>query len=358
MKRFLALCTALVWLAVCFPAAAEPQKYSRSMLGIFDTEIILQGYCESQADFDRAADGLAELLTEYDKIFDAYHSYSGVNNLWYVNRSAGTAPVEIPDALFELLAWCKAQWESGRRETNVALGAVLSIWHDYRTAGLEDPSAAQLPPMEALEAAAEHTDFDQVILDAEASTVFFADPLITLDVGAVAKGFAADKAQAYLSTEMPSFLLSLGGNVVVGQPPQDGRAHWGVSVQDPNAALLSSTPGTDILDILYVDSLSVVTSGDYWRFYVVDGQRYHHIIDPKTLMPAAYLRQVTVVCESSLLADFLSTALFTLPYEEGRSLVDSLPGVEAIWALPDGTVKLSGGMARYAYSQGATAYGQ
>lgn len=355
MKRFVALCAALVLLAVCFPAAAEPQKYSRSMLGIFDTEIILMGYCESQSDFDRAADGLAELLEEYNKLFDVYNAYPGLNNLWYVNRNAGAAPVEIPEALFELLSWCKAQWESGRQETNIALGAVLSIWHDYRTASLADPSAAQLPPMEMLEAAAEHTDFNQVILDAQASTVFFADPLLTLDVGAVAKGFAADKAQAYLSAEMPSFLLSLGGNVVVGQPPRDGRAHWGISVQDPNAALLSLLPGTEILDILYVDSLSVVTSGDYWRFYVVDGQRYHHIIDPKTLMPAAYLRQVTVVCESSLLADFLSTTLFTLSYEEGLSLVDSLPGVEAIWALPDGTIKLSDGMARYAQSQGATA---
>lgn len=358
MKRFLTLMTVLTLLTACYPAGAEISKYSRTTLGIFDTEITLMGYCESQAEFDRVADGLTELMIEYNKIFDAYNAYPGLNNLWYMNRNAGTAPVEVPRPLFELLSWCKEQWDGGRREANVAMGAVLSIWHDYRAAGLEDPSAAQLPPQDVLEEAAEHTDFDQVILDAEAGTVFFADPKITIDVGAVAKGFAADKAQAYLSAEMPSFLLSLGGNVVVGEPPKDGRAHWGVSVQDPNAALLSSIPGTSYLDVLYVDSLSVVTSGDYWRYYVVDGQRYHHIIDPKTLMPAAYLRGVTVVCESSLMADFLSTTLFTLSYEEGLSLVDSLPGVEALWALPDGTVKLSGGMARYASSLGATAYAQ
>ena len=96
-----------------------------------------------------------------------------------------------------------------------------------------------------------------------------------------------------------------------------------MGVQDPQADPVQvALGGTDILDVLAVHDLTVVTSGDYWRYYVVDGKKYHHIIDPETLMPSTKMISVSVVCESSLLADYLSTTLFILPYEEGLQLVE------------------------------------
>ena len=343
--------TAVCVLVSVFPAASAEgyAKYIRREMSIFDTEISFIGFAPSEEAFETAYAPVVEMLEKFDHIFDGYNAYGDLHNLYYVNRHAAQAPVEVPDELFDLISWCKEQWNAGQRTTNIAMGAVLSIWHEYREAGIADPENAKLPPMEALTAASKHTNFDDVILDAENKTVFFADPLLTLDIGAVAKGWAADAVLPYLYEAMPSFLLSLGGNVYAGQAPMDGRSAWAVGVQDPRAdALTVAVGGTEILDVIDVHDLTVVTSGDYWRYYMVDGERYHHIIDPDTLMPSRQMLSVTVVCESSTLADFLSTTLFVLSYEEGLSLVESLDKVEAMWVLPDGTIQASSGMGRYA----------
>lgn len=351
---FALVCAAAVT-AACAAAPGDGgvsyTKYSTVRLNVFDTEITLIGYVQSQEAFDQASEEAFALLTKLDRIFDAYNAYDGVNNLYYLNRHAAQSPVSVSRELFDLISWCRQKWDEGIRGTNIAMGAVLSIWHDYRAAGNSDPENASLPPMDDLKAAFAHTDFGQVVLDAEKMTVFFSDPYLTLDIGAVAKGYAADAACELLSRSMPSFLLSLGGNVYAGEKPLDGRKAWAVGVQDPRAkGLEASVSGSDILDIIDVSGLSVVTSGDYWRYYTVDGVRYHHIIDPETLMPSTRMQSVTVVCKSSTLADFLSTALFVNSYEDGLALVESLDGVEAMWVLSDGSIQYSPGITKYVRS--------
>ncbi len=332
------------------PAVSAPDatRYSRREYDLFDTEVILMGFAASQEEFTRVTDRTVEQLREYNRIFDGYNAYGDLHNLYYVNEHAAQAPVEVPQVFFDLLIWCRDQWQQGCRKTNIAMGAVLKIWHDYRTEGINHPENAQLPPAELLSEAAGHTRFDDLVLDKDSRTVYFADPLLRLDLGAVAKGYAADLVLPDLMRDMPSFLLSLGGNVYTGNAPMDGRTAWNVGVQDPKAdAAVVAAGGTDILDVLQVHDLTVVTSGDYWRFYVVDGKKYHHIIDPDTLMPSEKMVSVTIVCESSLLADYLSTTLFILPYEEGKKIIDSMPGVEAMWVEPDGTILATEGFARY-----------
>ena len=224
------------------------------------------------------------------------------------------------------------------------MGAVLSVWHSFREAGVAVPS------LKLLTARSEHCDFDDVIIDAENGTVYFADPGLSLDLGAVGKGWATEAvAQWLLASEMPNFIISAGGNVRCGEKPRDGRDRWGVGVQDPNDIF-----GTKYIDVLWLTGLSVVSSGDYQRYYTVDGVRYHHIIDPDTLFPSTYMRQVTIVTLDSGYADALSTALFLMPYEEGRAFVDSLEGVEACWVLNDGTVEYTDGMKALLQSCGAT----
>ena len=119
-------------------------------------------------------------------------------------------------------------------KTNVAMGAVLSIWHEYREAGIEDPENAELPPMDELKEAALHVNIDDMIIDEAASTVYLRDPLMSLDVGAVAKGYATEQAaEAIEASGRTSVLLSIGGNVrAIGVKP-DGSA-WNVAIQNPD----------------------------------------------------------------------------------------------------------------------------
>ena len=319
------------------PLAAAQQRYSIMYLDTFDTLIQLIGFAQSEETFNRVAESAHKSFQHLHKLFDAYNDYTaeGVVSIYTLNQRAAESPVQVDPVLMDLLKFCREMQPTLHHTVNVAMGSVLSIWHDYREAGLSDPSAAQLPPMDLLTEAAQHVNMDDVVLDEENCTVFFRDPALKLDVGSVAKGYATEfVARQLAASDMPSFIISAGGNVRVGAAPADGRKAWGIGVQKPEGYVLS-TSEDDLLETFYVSGMSVVTSGDYQRYYVVDGKRYHHLIDPVTLMPGEYYRAVTILTQDSGMADMLSTTAFLLPYEESRALIDSLEGVEALWVMPD-----------------------
>lgn len=326
MKRILcALFICCLLLSGCSAGEkAEKTVYDATFLTLFDTLTTIRGYADSQEAFTEISQPIYEELLRYHQLFDIYKEYEGLNNLKTINDNAGIAPVEVDSAIIDLLTDCREYYELTGGKVNVAMGSVLNLWHEARSAGIDDPAHAALPEMAALEEAAAHTDFDAVIIDEANSTVYLSDPAMRLDVGAVAKGWAAQRA----AEKAPSgLLLSVGGNVCATGPKDENGTPWIVGVNDPD--------GGDYLHTIYVTSGSVVTSGDYQRYYVVDGEVYHHIIDPQTLMPSTYWRSVTIVCADSGLADALSTALFLLPLEEGRTLLESC-GAEAMWADAEG----------------------
>ena len=345
---------ALLLVALCLPAGAVMNKYSTMYLDSFDTVITLIGYAESEETFNEQADQVHEMFLYMHKLFDTYNSYEdeGIVSIFTLNERAAQELVAVDPILFSLLTFCKANYALCHEQVNVAMGSVLSIWHEYREAGLADPEHAQLPPMEALEAASGHMNIDDLVLDEENMTVYFADPQLRLDVGAVAKGYATELiSQMLLAGPMPSFIISAGGNVRTGISPQDGRKAWGVGIQDPDGSVFGLS---DYVEVLYIHDISVVTSGDYQRYYEVDGQRYHHLIDPETLMPDTDFRSVSIITEDSGYADMLSTAALLMPYEESRAFIESLDGVDAIWLFPDGSMQMTDGAMKVAKSCGAT----
>lgn len=353
-KLAAALLFAVLMAAALLPVSAEMTKYSTMYLDTFDTVIQLIGYAESEEVFTAQAEQLHQMYLYLHKLFDTYNSYEdeGIVSVYTLNERAAQEPIEVDPILFGLLSYCKSNYALCQEQVNVAMGSVLSIWHDYREAGLEDPEHAQLPSTEELTAAAEHIDIDDLVLDSENMTVYFADPQLKLDVGAVGKGYATEiVAQMLESGPMPSFLISAGGNVRAGAMPQDGRKAWGVGIQDPDGAVFGLS---DYVEVLYIAGLSVVTSGDYQRYYTVDGVNYHHLIDPDTLMPSTDFRSVSIITADSGYADMLSTTAFLMPYEQSRAFIESLEGVDAIWLFPDGSMQMTEGAMAIARSCGAT----
>ena len=310
-KRFVSallagvLCLSL--LAGCASKKKELTRYSTVFYDVFDTVTQVIAYCESEEEFNTQMDALHADLITYNQLYDIYNDYPGVTNVKTINDNAGSAPVEVDDRILSMLELADQMYQTTNGKLNIAMGSVLNIWHNYREAAeaAETDADNKLPTMEELEAAAQHCDINNVIIDADAKTVYLADPEMSLDVGSVGKGYAVEMVcQAAEARGLTSALVSVGGNL---------------------------------------SDMALVTSGDYQRYYVVDGKRYHHLIDPDTLFPAAYFNGVTVLCSDSGLADCLTTGLFCQPLEDGMKIVESLDGVEAMWCTPDQQVITSSG---------------
>lgn len=333
MKRFIPLLLCCVLLSGCtWTPSPSPKQYNATFLNLFDTVTTIVGRAPSKEAFEEKAQAVHDELLTYHQLFDIYHDYPGINNLKTVNDSAGSHPVKVDQKIIDLLLDCKEYYTLTKGRVNVAMGSVLKLWHDARSDGFNDPVNAVLPDAQALKDAANHTDFNAVIIDEAASTIYISDPKTRLDVGAVAKGWATQRA----AENAPSgLLISVGGNVCATGPKDTQGTPWVVGIQNPNG-------GSEYLHTIYVASGSVVTSGDYQRTYMVDGKLYHHIIDPDTLFPSTYWRSVSIVCADSGLADALSTALFLLPQTEGQALLDQCDA-EAMWVDSQGTISYSPG---------------
>lgn len=311
--------------------APEQKQYTATFLDLFDTVTTIVGRAESEETFRAQAQAIHDDLLEYHRLFDIYEEYEGISNLKTINDNAGLAPVQADARIIELLIDCREYCEATDGKVNAAMGSVLSLWHDARSEGIDDPANAHLPDEHALREAAQHADFSSVVIDEEAGSVYLADPQMKLDVGAIAKGWAAQKA----AEKAPSgLLISVGGNVCATGPKDESGTPWVIGIQDPDSS--------DFLHTIYLSEGSVVTSGDYQRAYAVDGTLYHHIIDPDTLYPARLWRAVTVVCADSGTADALSTALFLLPQEEGQALLDRYDA-QAVWVAEGGEMLYSPG---------------
>lgn len=336
-KRLIAaLLAAVLLLTGCSTAGQNKvNRYNASFLNIFDTVTTIVGYAETEDEFKKTAEDVRDKLLVYHQLFDIYNDYAGIANLKTINDNAGVAPVKVDQKIIDLLKFCRDMSAASDGAVNIAMGSVLSLWHDAREAGIDDPDNAVLPDKAALAEAATHTSFDTIIIDEAASTVYISDPAERLDVGAVAKGWAVERV---CEDSPDGLLVSVGGNVKATGPKADGT-DWVAGIQNPDDA-------NAYLNTVYVRDVSVVTSGDYQRYYTVGGVRYHHIIDQSTLFPASYWRSVTILCRDSGLADALSTALFTLPQDKGQALLDKFDA-EALWMDMSGQLIYSPGFKDY-----------
>ena len=330
-------------------AADGPQRYSTVFYDVFDTVTQVIAYCDSEEEFTAQMDALHADLVEYNQLYDIYNDYDGVTNVKTINDNAGIAPVTVDDKILGMLELAQTMYDTTGGKLNIALGSVLNIWHNYREAALADDNDSnnQLPTQEELDAAAQHCDIANLIIDEDAKTVYLADPAMSLDVGSVGKGYAVEQAaQAAEARGLTSALISVGGNLrAIGTKP-DG-SQWSGGVENPWNASEVYTADSSYVSAVNMSDKALVTSGDYQRYFVVDGVRYHHLIDPATLWPAKYFNGVSVLCPDSGVADCLTTGLFCMPLEEGRQLIESLDGVEALWCTTDGQLVKSSGWADY-----------
>lgn len=321
----------------------KKERFSSSFLDLFDTASTVIAYDDSQEAFDAHLEQFHQKLEEYYQLYDIYSAYDGVVNLYNVNKDAKNGPVKVDSRITDLLEYCRYVYDLSGGKTNVCFGTVLSLWHDSREYAESNPDNASLPDMNALKKAAEHTDFDDLIIDKENHTVYFADPELQLDVGAVAKGYAVKEVCKWAQENLwSSAAISIGGNVCTfGYKNDDGKTLWNIGIENPD------TTADDYLVNVKITDLSVVTSGDYQRYYTVDGKKYCHIIDPDTLMPSEFVSGVSVITPDSALGDALSTTLFNMSVEEGKAIIEKMENVEAVWVDKEYRTIYSSGFEKY-----------
>ena len=321
----------------------EPQMQAKSYYDCFDTVSVIFSYLGDEADiFEKNCETVSDILTFYHRQFDIYYEYSNINNLKTVNKNAGIAPVEVAPELIDFLIYAKELYNITLGKTNIAIGAVTKLWHDAREHSTKKPESAYIPSTEDLTFASAHCDINNLIIDRNASTVFITDEYMQLDVGAVGKGYATEKAaEALIELGVSSYVLNIGGNIRAIGTKVNGEG-WITGITNPDKSSDES-----FVRRVVIKNTSLVTSGDYERYYTVNGEKYHHIIDPETKMPAQYFASISVFTEDSALADALSTALFCLSYEDGINMINGIGNVEVLWVYRDGTVKMTDGVVLY-----------
>lgn len=246
-----------------------------------------------------------------------------------VNRAAGLAPVAVPEELFGLVARALDIGRETDGAFDISWAALWGLW-DFRA------EAPIVPSAEAIADRVARVDYRSVVLDSAARTIFLPAAGMKLGLGGIAKGYALERAAALLGERgIEDFLLVSGGQVYA-RGTRGGRP-WQVGVRDPRGAR------DEVFATLPLAGSSLSTSADNESFFVADGVRYHHILDPKTGWPARGLRSATVLHADPTLADALSTAVLVLGRERGLAVATRL-GAEALVVDSQGAVAMTPGL--------------
>lgn len=329
MKKITILASAFL-LCACSPAPQEKKAYDASTLQAgFDTVITLKLYTESEDEFNEVFQESMRRFLYYNNLFDKYNDYE-INNIKTINDNAGIQPIEVDQELIDMLLLSKKYSEMSHYQFDVTIGPILSLWHDVREKAEADEDYT-LPTEQQLQEAKACSGWDKVEIDDEKNTVYLNNPCASLDVGAVAKGYATQLVANYLTSNgYVNGFINAGGNVQILGSKIDGSP-WSTGILAP--ALKNSAQ--TLVSIQLNEADAFVTSGDYQRFFLYNDEIMHHIIDPDTLYPARHAKSITILTKDSGIADILSTTLFTMTYEEGLSFIkkvqDSGIEAQAVW---------------------------
>jgi thiamine biosynthesis lipoprotein len=267
-------------------------------------------------------------LREIENLMSANLTDSEVER---INRDAGVRAVEVHREVLFVLQRALYFAEKSGGAFDPTIGPLVKLWG----IGSEDE---RIPAEEEIAAALPLVNWRDTIIDEDAGSVFLTRAGMRLDLGAIAKGYAADEAARIVEAAgIKRAIIDLGGNILA-YGEKKGGAPWRVGIQNPIDGRGA------YFGIVEVRNKTLVTSGVYERFFEQDGKRYHHILSTKDGYPIDNgLLSVTVISGSSIDADALSTSLFALGYEQGKTLVESLDGTEALFVFGDLTIRGSSG---------------
>jgi thiamine biosynthesis lipoprotein len=296
------------------------------------TEYVLGTICTVNL-FDRGTTEIYhEIFARLREIDDRMSANKADTDLDRINKNAGIAAVKVHPDVVSVVSEALHFADISDGAFDPSVGPLVNLW-GIGTDGAHIPESQEIAKTLPL------INWRDVVVDPKAETVYLKRPGMRLDLGAIAKGYAADEvARIVRDHGIPRAIIDLGGNVLAYGSKKDGSP-WRIGIQDPLGNRGS------YIGIVQVINKTLVTSGVYERFFIKDGKRYHHILSTKDGYPVQNgLDSVTIIGDRSIDADGLSTTVFALGYERGKELVESLPSVEAIFVFNDKTIKATSGV--------------
>jgi thiamine biosynthesis lipoprotein len=280
----------------------------------------------------------AAAVAAFNKAFDEFDRLDGLMSVWRegsdivrLNAAAGRTAVPVSAEVREVIAAARqvSDWTNGKFD--VTFGALSGLWRfDHDIDG-------QIPSRADISARLPLIDYLALEIDDRAGTASLARPGMKAHLGGIGKGYAVDRAAAILrAAGLNDFMIQSGGDLYLAG--RRGSRPWRAGIQDPRGAPESTFAAIDLTDAAFS------TSGDYERFFMRDGHRYHHILDPDLGEPAHGCRSVTIVAKSATLADGLSTGVFILGGEAGMALIERLPDVEGVIVTAKNQMLVSSGL--------------
>jgi thiamine biosynthesis lipoprotein len=277
-------------------------------------------------------------LSAFEAAFGDFERLDGLMSVWRegsdvqrLNAAAGKQPVRVSADVREVLRVARqvSDWTDGKFD--VTFGALSGLWkfdHDQDN---------RIPDPQEVRRHLSLIDYGAVDVDERAGTVFLRREGMRVHLGGIGKGYAVDRAVDTLRRRgLSDFMIQSGGDMYV--MGRRGERPWRVGIRDPRG------PADRSFATLDLSAGAISTSGDYERFFVKEGRRYHHILDPDRGEPARGCRSVTIVTGRATLADGLATGVFVLGPGPGMALIERLPGVEGVIVTDKNEVLISSGL--------------
>ena len=322
--------TALVFLLLAVPLFLKKKEeltYRRPLMGTV-VEITVMGGDPSS--YDTAVEAAFEEIKRLEEIFSNYKPQSDVSR---VSKNAGKGPVKVSPETIEVIekALFAAQMSKGAFDPTI--GVLGNVWGFSGEKGV-------LPQKGELERLLPLVNYREIYFDREKTTAGLKKKGTALNLGGIAKGFIVSKAADTLKSKgVTKGIIRAGGDLTVFKKEgggEGGGEPFIIGIQDPRDK-------DRLIGEAYVSEGAVATSGDYERFFIKEGVRYHHILNPRTGYPAPGTQSATVIAKDATLADAISTAVFVMGRDEGMALMERLPDVEGVIVDSEGKVSVSSG---------------
>jgi thiamine biosynthesis lipoprotein len=316
----------LLFAVLCSCSPKKESLYRKTMI-LMDTLVTIHVVADSEQTADKA---MTDAFREISKLDTLLTFFSDKSELALINRNAGISGVRVSPETLEVIEKAVYASEKSGGAFDVTIGPESSLWNFVTKVKPDDNAISSRLGL---------VNYRLITFDKEKSLVALGKRGMLMDLGAIAKGYAADKAIGALKKlGVRAGLVAVAGDIRAFGLKQDGKP-WRVGIRNPR----QTGKGDEILAAIELRDMAISTSGDYERFFILDGERFHHILDPQTGYPARSCQSVSIMATDGVTTDSFSTAVFVLGPEKGMELLRQL-GLEGMIVDREGKIHMTPGI--------------